>query len=72
MARKAVKLSDRLTDGDNPTIVVEFDTGYVPLLDSLQNVSDAWLLLVSLSTHVCRSLLIKPQERATLALQKST
>ena len=27
MARKAVKLSDRLTDGENPTIVVEFDTG---------------------------------------------
>ena len=43
MARKAVKLSDRLTNGENPTIVVEFDTGYVPLFNCLQNVSGAWL-----------------------------
>lgn len=34
MAQKAVKLSDRLTDGENPTIVIEFDTGYVALHDS--------------------------------------
>ena len=42
MAKKSVKLSDRLTDGENPTIVVEFDTGYVLMLNSHQQLNSVF------------------------------